>query len=233
MIIRNKPSTNFTILRNAVLNDEKLSLKAKGLWAFLMSKPDGWTTSVHGLMAQVKDGEASIRTALKELEAAHLYRKTRVNDKKGLLVWQDFVYDKPFVGNPVMDNPVVENRTQVNTNKVKTEIVSNSTNVELATPNELEVFGKPEINELFEYWLEKTGIPIAGNVQRNRYACKNLLKKYELVGVKKLIEGVALAQTDKYAPRICDFAQLQSKLSDLLVWGKKKSIGDKKGVIKV
>lgn len=123
MIIRNKPTEDFTILRNQVLNDEKLSLKAKGLWAFLMSKPDGWQTSVRGLMSQLKDGQASVVTALGELEAAGLYRKIRTNGATGKMEWQDFVYDKPYVGNPHTEKPHMEKPPQVNTNIVKTDKV--------------------------------------------------------------------------------------------------------------
>lgn len=85
------------------------------------------------------------------------------------------------------------------------------------------VIGKPEINELFDYWLEKTGIPISSKIQMNRNACNNLFNKNGMEKTKKLIDGVALAQTDKYAPGIADFIQLQSKLSELLVWGKKNT----------
>lgn len=86
-----------------------------------------------------------------------------------------------------------------------------------------DILGKPEINELFDYWTEKTGIPISSKIQMNRNACNNLLKKNGMENTKRLIDGVALAQSDKYAPGIADFIQLQSKLSELLVWGKKNT----------
>lgn len=111
-----------------------------------------------------------------------------------------------------------ENQTETNNNK---EIIkNNTTNV---------VFGKPTINEMFEYWHSITGLAITSNVQRNRYACSNLYKKYGDSGLKRLIDGVAQARSDQYAPRIANFIQLQAKLDDLLVWGKKS----KKGTIKI
>lgn len=81
-------------------------------------------------------------------------------------------------------------------------------------------YGKPEINELFEYWQERTGIPISSQIKANRNACNNLIKKHGKDGVARLIEGVAQSQGDQYAPRIADFVQLQAKLSQLLLWGK-------------
>ena len=80
----------------------------------------------------------------------------------------------------------------------------------------------PDINELFEYWSDKLGYTIEGNIKRNRIACSNLIRKHGIEDVKKLIDGVELAQLDKYAPRISNFVQLQSKQTDLIVWGKSR-----------
>lgn len=82
--------------------------------------------------------------------------------------------------------------------------------------------GKPEINEVFEYWEQVIGFGIESQVKMNRYAAGNLIKKYGVDGVKKLIDGVNLAHSDRYAPSISDFRGLQADLNRLLVWGKKK-----------
>jgi predicted transcriptional regulator len=82
------------------------------------------------------------------------------------------------------------------------------------------VYGKPEINELFNYWKDQVGFEISAKRQANRNATNNLLKKYGLDKTKQLIDGVVLAHDDRYAPRISDFCELQSKLNQLLVWGK-------------
>lgn len=80
----------------------------------------------------------------------------------------------------------------------------------------------PEINEMFDYWENTVGYAIQGRRQANRNACKNLLAKYKASGVKQLIDATAIAQSDQYAPRISDFSSMQSKLNDLIAWGKKK-----------
>lgn len=85
----------------------------------------------------------------------------------------------------------------------------------------IQIFGKSEINELFDNWEEVVGYKITGNMTKNRYAANNLFKKHGLDGVQKLIRGVHISQTDKYAPRISDFVSLQSKYNDLLAWGKR------------
>lgn len=101
-------------------------------------------------------------------------------------------------------------------NKENTSI----TNVIGETPKTDE-YGRNDINEMFEYWKDTVGYEISGRRQANRNACNNLIKKHTADGVRKLIQGVALAQSDKYAPQIADFEELQSKLSKLMAWGKK------------
>lgn len=87
------------------------------------------------------------------------------------------------------------------------------------TPRE---YGKTEINDLFEYWEKTIGYAVQSRRQANRNACNNLIKKHGVDGLQKLIHGVSLAQRDRYAPQISDFEELQSKLTKLIAWGKKK-----------
>lgn len=87
-----------------------------------------------------------------------------------------------------------------------------------------ETYGKPEINHLFETWESLTGLPITSNQTKNRYACNNLIVKYGVDGVEKLIRVVERAQTDKYAPRVADFCDLQAKLNQLLLWAKNQAV---------
>ena len=81
-------------------------------------------------------------------------------------------------------------------------------------------YGKVEINGLFDSWESITGLPITSNKTKNRYACNNLINKYGVDGVEKLIRVVEKAQTDRYAPRVADFCDLQAKLNQLLLWAK-------------
>lgn len=101
--------------------------------------------------------------------------------------------------------------------------VNNTSNISTKVDRpEAEKYGKTEINNLFEFWEKTTGICIVTRITKNRYSANNLLKKYGYTGVTKLIEGVAQTQSDQYAPRISDFTDLQAKLNQLLVWGKRR-----------
>lgn len=83
-------------------------------------------------------------------------------------------------------------------------------------------YGNPDINEMFSYWQEMIGYPITAKRQKNRQSCSNLLKTYKKVGVKKLINTVAAAHHDKYAPGISDFIELQANLNRLSQWAKRQ-----------
>jgi hypothetical protein len=72
----------FGAVPNDLLNDPEISFKAKGLYAYLNSKPDNWDFSIEGIASQVKDGVDSVRTGIHELEkSGYLKRVKHQNDK--------------------------------------------------------------------------------------------------------------------------------------------------------
>lgn len=107
-----------------------------------------------------------------------------------------------------------------NNNELNKSLMDTNVSIGEVSP---ETYGKVEINQLFETWEHTTGLPITSNRTRNRYACNNLIGKYGVDGVEKLIRVVEKAQTDRYAPRVADFCDLQAKLNQLLVWAKGKA----------
>lgn len=63
-----KDRVPFTQVANSVLNDPNISWKAKGIYAHLYSKPDGWDFSAHRMSQQCSDGRKATLSGLKELE---------------------------------------------------------------------------------------------------------------------------------------------------------------------
>ena len=128
---------DFMAIHNNIFKDKTISLKAKGLLAFMMSVPPDWDYSLAGLAACNKDGLVSVRSALQELEDNFYVKLTKVRNEKGQII--DMQYDvsdepvfgnrieeKPFLENPKADNPktekpLSENRTQLNTNTLNTK----------------------------------------------------------------------------------------------------------------
>ena len=111
---------NYTKVSNHVLEDATLSLKAKGLFAYLVKLPEGWKIRIVELAKHHKDSRDSVRTAMLELlKAGYLERLGRSRDKGQL---KDYEYrintdfqprtEKPTLGNPVQVKPRTGNPVQ-------------------------------------------------------------------------------------------------------------------------
>lgn len=73
-VIHNRENP-FVQLNKEALWDKNLSLKALGLWARCMSRPDNWKFSVKELVSKSKEGRRAIDGAIKELiEAGYALR---------------------------------------------------------------------------------------------------------------------------------------------------------------
>ena len=81
-VIKNK---NYTTMCNYHVRDKNISLKAIGLLTVFLTLPDDWKFSVRGTVAIVKDGKASVQSAMKELKAAGYLETTQMRDEKGKL----------------------------------------------------------------------------------------------------------------------------------------------------
>jgi hypothetical protein len=105
MIVRGaRQRTNFTILPNGILNDQRLSWRARGLLAYLLSKPDNWRTTIAHLTKQGTEGRDAVTRAMTELEHTGYLVRRRWQDKHGHWHHDILVHDEPVVDNPV-DKP--------------------------------------------------------------------------------------------------------------------------------
>lgn len=114
---------NFTMVSNHVLKNPNLSLKAKGLYAYMWSLPEDWDYSVAGLVACLKEGKSAINEALKELEHEGYLVRTILR-KGGKFSDMDYIlneYPSPFTDFPSAEKPSAENQQQYNTIKTNKE----------------------------------------------------------------------------------------------------------------
>ena len=97
MLIRaQRTAGEYFTMSNHGINNDALSFKAKGLLAYLMSKPDKWEIRVSDLCKHAPDGEASIRAGLAELEKFGYLARKRENLPDGRFQWISVVSDKPL-----------------------------------------------------------------------------------------------------------------------------------------
>lgn len=126
-IIRVKKKKNYTRIDNNYLNDLRLSAREVGVMTRVLSLPDDWVFSVRGLTSLFRDGEDSIRSALRVLETAGYLVRRRVRDERGKLGKMEYTFyersmrpNSPDAEEPYMEEPDVEQESQVITNRVIT-----------------------------------------------------------------------------------------------------------------
>lgn len=118
-IIRVQKTERYSIISNEVLNDPKLSYKAKGLLCYLLSKPDTWNIQVNQLVKASKDGRDAVYATIKELGEAGYIIKEVIKDASGKIVECAYtVFENPLPGNPDKGKPYKENPDISNTNSL-------------------------------------------------------------------------------------------------------------------
>jgi hypothetical protein len=87
-IIRTMPDEGWVPISNAAVRDHRLSWRARGLLAELLSYPDGWKTTIDQLvlLGKLADGHAegrdAMRTAMNELVQAGYVIRTKTKDEE-------------------------------------------------------------------------------------------------------------------------------------------------------
>lgn len=79
-ILRHAQDREFTILPNATIRDQRLSFRATGLLAYLVSLPDGTGVDSLSLSRRKKEGRDAVRTAFDELMAVGYVRRYKEQD---------------------------------------------------------------------------------------------------------------------------------------------------------
>lgn len=74
----NKIAVPFTQVPNGLLYDPNISFKAKGIWAYMSAKPEGWKFSADRIADETKEERKAILAGLKELsEAGYITAKKK------------------------------------------------------------------------------------------------------------------------------------------------------------
>ena len=154
-----KKKTDYTVISNVFLRDERLSLKSKGLLAYVLSLPNDWVLYVSELAKNHKDGTSAIYSAFKELtELGYVRRKReRIDGKLGGI---DYIISET----PILENLNVENLNQENLNQENQQLQNTNNNkVNTIQSNYIldwnDIALEINFNDLdafIDYWTEKS-----------------------------------------------------------------------------
>ncbi|KMP70508.1 DnaD domain protein (plasmid) [Bacillus wiedmannii] len=129
-ICRVKKDHNYSVINNTGLKDKRLSWKAKGILAYILTLPDDWVFYREELSQHAKDGINSLRAGMKELKEYGYIKRFPIKDAKNKIVrWETIIYEIPLddfppVENPPVDNPVAGNLPVDNHKLLNTDIQS-------------------------------------------------------------------------------------------------------------
>ncbi len=98
--IKVKKDRDFIVLNYKFLKDQRLTLKAKGLMAYLLALPEDWKIYVSQLTDILPEGKAAIYAAMKELKCAG-YLKVEQQRTKGKITSVNYTL---FEISPLTDN---------------------------------------------------------------------------------------------------------------------------------
>ncbi|MFA6191796.1 MAG: helix-turn-helix domain-containing protein [Sulfurimonas sp.] len=73
----------YTQIANEILFSRDLSLKAKGLYAFMYAKPDNWNFTTRSMASQLKEDAKTIQRILRELKEVELTSYQKHSDGTG------------------------------------------------------------------------------------------------------------------------------------------------------
>lgn len=214
----------FTQIANSVLNNNNLSFKAKGLFAYLYSKPESYDFSNKRILKDSTDGRDSVLAGLRELEdCGYLVRVKQNSGRVAYLLTFKPDPENPdlAVNSPDPENPKVGKSvggkipTISNTDTTQSNIDKNS-NTDLQPPVAEEII---EVLEKFKTTINPT-LNYGNKTQRR--ATQELL---ELMGKEKLVKMVEYAifvSSDRFAPTITTPYQLKEKMGQLIAYYNKQ-----------
>nr|DAY31747.1 MAG TPA: Dna polymerase B [Caudoviricetes sp.] len=113
---------NFTSIHNKLINDSRISLKAKGIMLYMLSKPENWKYNPKEIAKNSKDGLDSVYSGIKELiEAGYISRTRHSDGTVDYFVFED-VEENDIVDFSKKENPNRENPNRENPNRENPDV---------------------------------------------------------------------------------------------------------------
>lgn len=101
----------YVMIDKRILANPKLSWKAKGIWTYLMSKPDDWEVILADIEKRSTDQNRAVRSGLQELRDAGYIWKAQERDETGQItkhLW--LVFEQPQMKTPKITGATLTKR---------------------------------------------------------------------------------------------------------------------------
>jgi len=194
-IVRVIKSKDYTTICNRIFKDRRLSLKAKGLLAMLLSLSDHWDLSISGLYVILKEGKVSIRSTMNELIKHGYVERERVKDKKGVYIGINYI---------VFECPKLENLTMGNKTQVSNNLSNYQSNKEHSKNQffdevmNFKDYSKTMLTDFFEYWSEPTKKGVLKKDTMKTWETSRRLKTWAKNESKWALQSVGISKVDKH-----------------------------------
>ena len=176
-IYRIHKEDNYVIVDKAFLLNEKISLKAKGLLALLLSYPDNWQFYEAEIVQHAADKANSLSSGLKELiENGYIVRKLGKDETGKFKGYEYHIYEKPITEKPITENPVLLNNKDTKNKDTKNKNTKNK-NTKTAS--------SPELASEFKEWYSKYPHP-----RNEQQTMKNYIKARKTYSAEQLMTAL-------------------------------------------
>ena len=230
----------FTQVPNYIMQDDSISWKAKALFAFLLSKPEGWNFSAKRIAEEGKGGYRRVLSGLDELEEeGYLERKKNNDGKMDYILQLQRKTNETVNASTQADGKNVENRNLRKPQPAETGTISNKENKsnnnaiqcnnnksskESNTEESNDSYGA-EINSVIAKFEDinpsyERLFPMKGQ----RDAVKRLIEKFGYEKVVNLVDSLPQFLEDKYFPDIRTPYQLEAKLGKIKGYFQRKKV---------
>lgn len=143
-IMRVAKNSNYTVMNRTALNDTRLSWKAKGIMAYMLSMPDDWIFYFDELVKHSTDGKASFRAGFNELKKCGYVERRPVREGQRIKEWETIVHEVPLDNSLLTDFQHLE-KQEVENQEVGFQEVENRT---LLSTDSNQVLNKPNTDNL-------------------------------------------------------------------------------------
>lgn len=198
-IVRVIKSKDYTTICNRIFKDRRLSLKAKGLLAMLLSFSDSWNLTIKGLEVILKEGRTSIRSTMSELIEFGYVERQQIRKANKFIGVDYIVFESPKSQNLTSGNLTSQNSLQVSNNIINNQYnKDNSKNQFFNEVMAFENYSKEMLTDFFEYWSEPTKKGVLKKDTMKTWSTSRRLKTWAKNESKWALNSVGISKVDKH-----------------------------------